>query len=533
MSRSLPLPEGTYTLLPLIDACDNFVLPHGPWSAKDLKARWSAHEHSKPLPTPNTAAKQNESALDSDDDEPAATSDDRDDEFLAPFFVSLPPSSLFPSGPTSHSRRPSTTRAQPTLRPSSPTPAAAPAATATPTSASPPPAPQPIGFLRPEIIRALIADNVKMAAMACQPVWKFLPPIETPLPPPTPTRSRRSSSSTGRRPSLGMSALPSSNGDGASSGSRRDSSGAGTAVGMSMTPLGPGTEGATGSKGAFKLAEALKSLGTTGPADGSGTWAAGFEDWVIEEGSETMREHADRVARGWHMDGRFSDQLGGWRNEEYAIYGPHPAFDKNAEPKLPGGNFVFSMERAACALFGVATYGVHCTAYIEEPDEPLKIWVPRRSATKPTWPSYLDNTVAGGITSQASPLSSIIRECAEEASLDPSITEPALRSVSVLSYTYRTPTGWVQPEVQYIYDLKLDRNVICTTNEADGEVESFSLMAVDEVVERMCRGEFKPNCAMVLIDFFQRHGFLTPESDARFLEIATRLRRPLVLPGPI
>lgn len=184
---------------------------------------------------------------------------------------------------------------------------------------------------------------------------------------------------------------------------------------------------------------------------------------------------------------------------------------------------------------------------------------PLRSSS---WPSYLDNTVAGGITSRATPFSSIVRECAEEASLPESLTESLLRSVSLLSYTYRTPTGWVQPEIQYLYDLKLPPGVEPRTNVDDGEVESFMLMEVEEVVERMCKGEFKPNCAIVsspvyplspspfglglsadvlvlrgwaqvLIDFFIRHGYLTPESDSRYLEVATRLRRPLVLPGPI
>jgi hypothetical protein len=53
--------------------------------------------------------------------------------------------------------------------------------------------------------------------------------------------------------------------------------------------------------------------------------------------------------------------------------------------------------------------------------------------------------------------------------------------------------------VQYIYDLKLpsDGSVVPGTNAADGEVESFMLMELEEVVKRMVEGEFKPNCAMV------------------------------------
>lgn len=72
------------------------------------------------------------------------------------------------------------------------------------------------------------------------------------------------------------------------------------------------------------------------------------------------------------------------------------------------------MERAACALFGFATFGVHCTgssvlssplsqlctdfrhseAYVEEPGEPMKLWIPRRSATKQTFVSHTTTSFA-------------------------------------------------------------------------------------------------------------------------------------------
>lgn len=156
--------------------------------------------------------------------------------------------------------------------------------------------------------------------------------------------------------------------------------------------------------------------------------------------------------------------------------------------------------------------------------------MPRRSPTKQTWPNYLDNTVAGGITSGDLPRESIIRECAEEASLPESLVAPLLRSTSVITYNYRNNDGWIQPEVQYIYDLRLPASVV--PQPCDGEVAAFELMGVEEVLGRMVEGEFKPNCGMVLVDFFLRHGYLNPESDARYLDVTTRLRNKLALPGP-
>lgn len=141
------------------------------------------------------------------------------------------------------------------------------------------------------------------------------------------------------------------------------------------------------------------------------------------------------------------------------------------------------------------------TAYIEEEGQPLKLWVPRRSATKQTWPGYLDNTVAGGISAGANPYSTILRESIEEASLPPAFVASRIRAASALVYNYRTKNGWLQPEVQYVYDLKMDPlsmgEEVVKPGVNDSEVEEFMLMDLEEVVKRMCEGEFKPNCALV------------------------------------
>ena len=51
------------------------------------------------------------------------------------------------------------------------------------------------------------------------------------------------------------------------------------------------------------------------------------------------------------------------------------------------------------------------TAYVKTPDGQYRFWIPKRSSTKETWPGYLDNSVAGGITSGDGPLEAIVREC--------------------------------------------------------------------------------------------------------------------------
>lgn len=54
----------------------------------------------------------------------------------------------------------------------------------------------------------------------------------------------------------------------------------------------------------------------------------------------------------------------GWRNELYAIYcDPSSSGFKPADQ--PWGNAAFACERAACAIFGFATFGVHMTGGLQ------------------------------------------------------------------------------------------------------------------------------------------------------------------------
>lgn len=152
-----------------------------------------------------------------------------------------------------------------------------------------------------------------------------------------------------------------------------------------------------------------------------------FTAAVLAQGHEAMNAAIAATAARWKQAGKFPEALDGalslyltpalaadgflkgWRNELYAIYAsPKSAALTNA-PRAPFGNLVFGCERAACAVFGFATFGVHMTgkcnqlpegggghslhvstAY-EGEGQDMKIWVPRRSPTKATWPGMLDN----------------------------------------------------------------------------------------------------------------------------------------------
>ncbi|KAM5476143.1 putative thiamine diphosphokinase [Microsporum audouinii] len=208
--------------------------------------------------------------------------------------------------------------------------------------------------------------------------------------------------------------------------------------------------------------------------------------------------------------------LKGWRNELYPIYGPQK-------------ELVASVERAGSTLFGILSYGVHMTVYTQDEQNGIQVWVPKRAKTKQTYPGMLDNTVGGGIATGEEPFESLVREAMEEASLPEDIVRRDAKCCGCVTYTYVRDeraggeTGLLQPECEYVYDLQLDPSVI--PKPCDAEVEDFWLWTVDQVKEALSNGEFKPNCAIVLIDFFIRHGLLTPENETDYLEILARIHR--------
>lgn len=151
-----------------------------------------------------------------------------------------------------------------------------------------------------------------------------------------------------------------------------------------------------------------------------------------------------------------------------------------------------------------------------------------------SWPGRLDVTVGGGIIAGETALSTIIRECTEEASLDANFVQENIHSVGFISFPNRSATGWVLPGFYYLFDLLLpsDGSVQPQINAADGEVEGFELMDTQTVLENLLAGAFKPSSALALVDFLIRHGFLTEDTDARFAEVCLSLRQYMPLPVP-
>eukprot|EP00931_Biecheleriopsis_adriatica_P028448 TRINITY_DN16958_c0_g1_i2.p1 TRINITY_DN16958_c0_g1~~TRINITY_DN16958_c0_g1_i2.p1 ORF type:complete len:273 (+),score=49.21 TRINITY_DN16958_c0_g1_i2:451-1269(+) len=212
---------------------------------------------------------------------------------------------------------------------------------------------------------------------------------------------------------------------------------------------------------------------------------------------EVLRD-SDRVA-----------MLRGWRGEGWPV---KTTYDAPAE---------LVIERAAGPLFGVRGYGCHVNGLV---NDGRHLWVARRSASKQTYPGKLDHIVAGGLSHGEQPSENVVRECAEEANIPGPLARRA-RPTSIIEYCQLDETGWgIKQDTIFCYDLDLPSNFEPTA--ADGEVESFSLWKVEDVIESIAadNDDWKPNVALVIIDMLVRRGLVSPD-ERGYVDLVRSLRQ--------
>ncbi|KAI0161268.1 hypothetical protein GGR57DRAFT_498784 [Xylariaceae sp. FL1272] len=216
-----------------------------------------------------------------------------------------------------------------------------------------------------------------------------------------------------------------------------------------------------------------------------------------------------------------------------------PTLPISANSKNRRSSPSIAIERYAAALFGITQQGSHMIAFVrsratEEDSGVISgLWIPRRAAHIWSSPNMLDATVAGGVTADLSPLETIIKEAGEEASIPPELVRTRIRSTGMLTYVSVTDPkhGWpgesglVIPDMLYTYEIELPNDV--EPKPHDGEVGSFKLMNVGAVQSALLAGEFKPDAALVVIDFLIRHGVITAENEKDFVHINMHLHRRL------
>ena len=237
----------------------------------------------------------------------------------------------------------------------------------------------------------------------------------------------------------------------------------------------------------------------------------------VEVGN-SVQDRSDAVARvldSLRNEGSIP-MLEGWRNEQFAI---RSSF--NAPTEL-------SVERAAAGLFGCPAYGVFVVGYVPDSTTgiPSHVWVGKRSPTKPTWGGLLDCLAAGGMAAGQMPLEAARKEAAEEAGISPTLAM-SIRPSGGVCYTGFDETRWaLKRDVLFTFDLRCPADFVPQC--IDGEVASFECVPINELVrliqQHADKIQFKPNVAVVFIDFLMRHGFISPDEND-YLDLLAELRR--------
>lgn len=223
------------------------------------------------------------------------------------------------------------------------------------------------------------------------------------------------------------------------------------------------------------------------------------------------------VMRDWRQRDLFTS-LRGWRNENLPI-----------KFAFSSSETLLEAERSACCLFGFRTYGVHVSGYVRHSNGggsgggDMYMWIARRSKTKPTYPGQLDNTVGGGISCDESVWGTLVRECEEEAGMSEALSSVA-KPGGTISYFLEDERG-LHPETQFVFDLELPLSF--QPINTDKEVAEYYLLPVHEVKELIATSEFKPNSALVLLDFFIRHGFVDPDTEPNYVSFTQGCRQKL------
>ncbi|CAL9703735.1 unnamed protein product [Knipowitschia caucasica] len=151
------------------------------------------------------------------------------------------------------------------------------------------------------------------------------------------------------------------------------------------------------------------------------------------------------------------------------------------------------------------------------------MWLARRSATKQTYPGLLDNMAAGGLAAGLGVEHTVVKECEEEACVPAELARTA-RPVSTVSYTYDDDDG-VFAETQFVFDLEVPPDF--TPTPGDGEVQDFYLLPIHQVRELLATEDFKPNSAMVVLDFLIRHSLIHPDKEPFYQEFVSGLHHRL------
>ena len=179
----------------------------------------------------------------------------------------------------------------------------------------------------------------------------------------------------------------------------------------------------------------------------------------------------------------------------------------------------FRLDRGLVAAFGARAFGVHLNGYVRRGSD-IFLWIGTRARDMKVEPGKRDSMVAGGQPAGLSLMDNLVKECGEEAHLDPALARRA-QPVGAISYAFDAPEG-LRTDTLFCYDLAVPAEVKPQPSE---EITRFDLMPIDEALALVRDTDsFKFNVGLVILDFAMRHGLIDPEGEPDFEAIAGGLR---------
>lgn len=177
---------------------------------------------------------------------------------------------------------------------------------------------------------------------------------------------------------------------------------------------------------------------------------------------------------------------------------------------------LFALERGTVGAFGTSAFGVHLNGFVEGP-RGVTLWIARRSAEKPTYPGRLDHLVGGGQPLGIPVDANMRKECGEEAGI-PAPLLSSLRLVHRLRYRFADRYG-LHDDTTFVFDLALPPGF--EPESRDGEVAAFERWPIARVVATLrTTRAFKPNVALVILDWLLRRDLLAGDPERGALEAA-------------
>ncbi|MEO7391031.1 MAG: NUDIX domain-containing protein [Ramlibacter sp.] len=199
-------------------------------------------------------------------------------------------------------------------------------------------------------------------------------------------------------------------------------------------------------------------------------------------------------ARCWEVQGDVTESLGEIAQALRDAGLAHTWRDEQLGVDDPQGRRLGTVERAVVRCLGVTTFAVHMVGLSRAGEH----WVQQRSFTKPNDPGLWDTLVGGMVPASDSTALALERETWEEAGLR--LAQLAGVSHGGRIFTRRpTDRGSAGYVVEYVdwYRCVIPDGVVPVNQ--DGEVAEFRLMASDEVLARLQRGEFTTEAALMLL----------------------------------